>query len=303
MQKYYITLPENDNPKALKFVEAHGLTISMLYASRQYMLNRNKHEIAEDVLSKSGVYILIGTQPNEELQSNDELPLVYIGQSDNLGERIRNHIAKKKWWEKALVFSNSQPFSITAIKTIESSLHSIAATTKKCKLENSQIPQIPKSAIHHGEIIKNDVQQILDLVHMLGFDFLESDNVVQSTKTSTPEMNYIFEFNGLVRRQTIQAKARYQDGDMVVCAGSLCTNDHSEDCPDSIIRLRKELIELGVIVTNSDNTFYIFSQDYSFTSASAASGVVTGRSSNGKTDWKTVEGVTLRDWLSPESTN
>jgi hypothetical protein len=39
----------------------------------------------------------------------------------------------------------------------------------------------------------------------------------------------------------------------------------------------------------------VFAQDYVFASPSTAAGVVQGRSANGRVDWKTKDGRTLRD--------
>jgi hypothetical protein len=39
---------------------------------------------------------------------------------------------------------------------------------------------------------------------------------------------------------------------------------------------------------------YAFEQDYLFSSPSTAAGVVLGRSANGRTEWKTKEGKTLK---------
>ena len=44
---------------------------------------------------------------------------------------------------------------------------------------------------------------------------------------------------------------------------------------------------------------YRFTQDYVFPSPSTAAGVVQGRSANGRLDWKTPAGQSLKDLQSP----
>lgn len=305
MQQYYIKVPVADKPQALKIVEAHGLTIKMMYASRHYIRAKNWDTLATNMLQMSGVYILIGKA--EETNT----PRVYVGQSDHLGDRIRNHDTNKDFWNEILVFTNSQPFSITQIKTIEAHLYTIALKHNRCQLENSQQPRIPTSALNQDSLIRNDVKQILDLVHILGYNFFEPNRETPELNPSTaPNGNTpptlsssdtLFEFQGQVRNQFIKAQAIYQHNSMVVLQNSLCTADISPDCPDSIKRLRLDLEQRNVIVPSSSGREKVFAQDYSFDSASAASGVVTGRSSNGKTDWKTPSGMSLKEWISSTS--
>lgn len=57
----------------------------------------------------------------------------------------------------------------------------------------------------------------------------------------------------------------------------------------SYYRLRKQLEADGVIVDR------VFTSDYEFASPSAASSVIAGRPSNGRIDWKTADGRSLKD--------
>ena len=54
-------------------------------------------------------------------------------------------------------------------------------------------------------------------------------------------------------------------------------------------KLRNALLREGII---SDR---IFTRDYEFNAPSAASAVVLGHTSNGNADWKTAEGIKLKD--------
>lgn len=47
----------------------------------------------------TGVYLLIGERDGE--------PLAYVGESDNIRERIKNHDAKKDWWEQAVLITTA----------------------------------------------------------------------------------------------------------------------------------------------------------------------------------------------------
>jgi len=46
---------------------------------------------------------------------------------------------------------------------------------------------------------------------------------------------------------------------------------------------------------------YVLVQDYVFASPSTAAGVLLGRASNGRVDWKTADGVTLKELQEAEA--
>src|SRR3954447_17213088 len=50
--------------------------------------------------SHTGVYLLLGE--SEE----SSLPLLYIGESEDVGERIRNHDTKLDWWTKVILITD-----------------------------------------------------------------------------------------------------------------------------------------------------------------------------------------------------
>jgi hypothetical protein len=56
--------------------------------------------------------------------------------------------------------------------------------------------------------------------------------------------------------------------------------------------MRKALVENGVLA--SEGSSYIFTQDYPFSSPSMAASVLLGRSSDGRVEWRTEDGLTLK---------
>jgi hypothetical protein len=59
------------------------------------------------------------------------------------------------------------------------------------------------------------------------------------------------------------------------------------------MNLRDALIEKGVIATGHSGLS--FTQDYTFDSPSAAAAVIMGRNANGRVEWRTKAGVTLKE--------
>jgi hypothetical protein len=75
----------------------------------------------------------------------------------------------------------------------------------------------------------------------------------------------------------------------VVKAGSGVVLDEVPSIHSYLHELRQDLKEKSVISSES-----VFNQDYVFSSASTAAGVILGRSANGRTEWKDVQGRTLK---------
>jgi hypothetical protein len=83
------------------------------------------------------------------------------------------------------------------------------------------------------------------------------------------------------------------DEGFLVLKGSTASVDHQASLQPGYVRLRKELKEKGAL--KEDSGKLVFTVDYLFSSASAASGVVAGTQRSGSISWKDKDGRTLRD--------
>lgn len=79
---------------------------------------------------------------------------------------------------------------------------------------------------------------------------------------------------------------------LIVRTGSAAANGEVPSCHTYLRELRAALIANGVMKGSGEG--YVFEQDYVFASPSTAAGVVLGRSSNGRVEWKLPDGRTLR---------
>ncbi len=86
----------------------------------------------------------------------------------------------------------------------------------------------------------------------------------------------------------------YEDAKgFVVCKGSQAVRQVAPSIHNYLITLRKDLVDQGVLVEEGEH--YCFTQDQVFQSPSTAAGAVQGRSANGRIDWKTKDGRTLKE--------
>ena len=78
----------------------------------------------------------------------------------------------------------------------------------------------------------------------------------------------------------------------VVQKGSQAVKSETPAIHAYLTEIRAELVRQGVL--RDAGMFYEFTQNYTFGSPSTASGVLLGRTSNGRIEWKTSDGRTLR---------
>ena len=80
---------------------------------------------------------------------------------------------------------------------------------------------------------------------------------------------------------------------MVVQTGSQAAKDETPSIHAYLSDLRKALRRQGIL--KDDGTTYRLTQDYSFNSPSTAAGVLLGRASNGRAEWKDSNGRSLKE--------
>ena len=122
---------------------------------------------------RTGVYILVGYVAEE-----DDLPTIYIGQSDSVGHRIDSHYQDKDFWDRGMVFvSTSGGLNRAHATWLEYALVNRAIQTGRCRLDNGNVPQEPalteaEKADTRGFL--NEIIQILPLAGLHAFQPLKA---------------------------------------------------------------------------------------------------------------------------------
>lgn len=246
--------------------------------------------IRREECAKTGVYFLVSHDPENPLY-----PRVYIGESDDVAYRLKQHnrteeSGGKDFWEKVcLITSKDQNLTKTHIKYLESRLIEIAKRNGQCQLENStahSYKRLPESDIADMEFFLEQIQIVLPV---LGYAFLKEMNLPvqqQTTAAVQPRPNSAQLGNAsfyLVSRDSeIQAKAQEIDGEFFVLKGSSIRKEANPAAHSYLRNLRPMLLEQGII---NPETFQ-FEQDYAFNSPSAAAAVIQGRAANGRKEWR-----------------
>ena len=237
----------------------------------------------------TGVYILFGEKDGESV--------AYIGEGQNISERIRNHDYGKDWWETAvLVTTTADNLNKAHVQYLEARLIEEARDASKIKLENGTSPTLPSLT----EAAQTNMEVFLEYTLMI-LPALRIDYFIRNTRSSSEENDQAVTETGIPlfelhkTKTNIHAKARLVNGEFVVKAGSHARHiwHGSKTKGSSYGQLYDELVRIGVLVEIEESNLLtgdlptrIFKEDYAFRSPSAAAAVVLGRPANGTTEWK-----------------
>lgn len=267
-----IFLPGGD-PDGIRTIEKSNWSGAGLVIPRA-LLNEAK---ARKELSRTGVYVLVG--PPED----SGLPRLYVGEGDPIKPRLEQHAAKKDFWTSCIAFtSKDENLNKAHVQYLESQLYSAAAQAKRCVLDNGNAPALPSLSEADAADAEGFLSEIMLCFPVLGINaFTAGPPIQKNAKWLT------------ISAKGIKAEGMESSEGFVVRAGSGVVKSEVPSCFAYLKELRAALLANGVLKPAGDD--FQFTQDYVFPSPSTAAGVVQGRSANGRLDWKTKDGKTLKD--------
>lgn len=237
----------------------------------------------------SGVYLLIGEGETGE-------PMLYVGESESIGNRIRTHDTKKDWWATAILITTAANVLHKAhVRYLEARLVEIATTVGKVTLDNNATPggsSLPEAAQVNMEVFLDTLMMVLPALRI--DYFLEQSRPSPTMPDSTAEAP-IFEL--VNTKHKVKATAVFQDGELVVQEGSHARDQwHGRNSENSsYAHLFVELVRTGVLKVEGNHA--VFTRNYAFKSPSAAGAIINGRPTNGTIEWKIVgTGRTYKEW-------
>ena len=273
-----IFLPAGD-PDGLRTIEKSGWSGAGIVFPRALMPETKMRK----ELARTGIYILVG--PPEE----SGLPRVYVGEGDPIRPRLEQHSAKKDFWTSCIAFtSKDENLNKAHVQFIESRLIMLAAQAKRCVLDNGNAPALPSLSESDAADAECFLSEILLCCPLLGL------SVFSGTATTPKAAKQLF-----ISAKGIKANGVETSEGFVVKAGSGLAKDEAPSISPNLKELRVALIKNGVLKSEANS--FVFTQDYTFNSPSTAAGVVQGRSANGRMDWKTKDGKTLKELQEAEA--
>ncbi len=245
-----------------------------------------------DESKKPGVYFLFGV---DEESGEDA---VYIGEAENVFDRLQNHLANKDFWNEVVFFTNKdENLTKSHVKYLESRLVQIAKLSSRQVVLNGNEPQLPVLPRGGRDAMEEFVANLKILLGVVGHKTLE--NIEQrKTEISIPVQSQPAEQPNttdeqlLLKVKGIKAQAQLTDEGIVVLAASIASKNVKESLSSGYRKLRDQLIQNGTL--EESNSGYIFTKNYLFKSPSQAAAIIVGYSINGRHHWQTKNGITLK---------
>jgi len=267
-------LPRGD-AKSLRTAEISNWTGKAIAAPRTEL----DELLAREELDKAGIYILTGSDP---LTST---PRAYIGEAEVIRDRLKQH-KTKEFWVSAIVFvSKDENLTKAHVRYLESRLLAEAGQIDRFTLEQNQAggSRLPESDREDMEVFLSRIRQLLPV--------LDSDLLVPVAQPAAKPQS-----GGLLfcRRKGAEGRGHRTPDGFVVLKGSTAVLQERESAKSwpATIATRKQLIADGTLIEKDG--FYEFTRDVQFSSPSAAAAAIEGGSANGLIEWKTKDGVTLK---------
>ncbi len=240
-------------------------------------------------LKRPAVYVLFG-KPD----TSDDKPLAYIGETEDPLSRLKQHL-EKEFWNEAIVFiSKDGNLNKAHIKYMELKLFTVASDINRYILENSSKPAVSSVSEADEAELEEFIDNICVLTSTLGYKIFEPLQVVDSEtgKVDESSLLYINAAEGDENR-AVHATGRSTAEGFVVLRGSKVAKEISNSMGNwakGYVKLRNSLVEKNAI-----DESWIFTEDTLFNSPSAAACVVMGRNANGLSEWKNLDGVSLKE--------
>lgn len=238
-----------------------------------------------DETQKPGVYFLFG------IDSETGNDAVYIGEAEQVANRILQHLSKKDFWNEVICFTNKDENLTKAhVKYLESRLVVLASQTKRYELLNGNQP--PQAVLPRGDkdAMEEFIENIRLLLGSLGYRLLEpltSPDASTTASTLNKQQAVL-----TLKAKGYSATALQTNEGIVVLKGSEASIVTSSSLSKGSTKKRKNLKDTGKLVETGDKL--ILQEDTLFSSPSSASAVLLGYPCSGPEYWLNQDGLNLK---------
>lgn len=268
-------------------------------------------ELFEARWKKAGAYILFGNAVAP--QGNVEEPTVYIGESEQVSNRVRNHYSQAgnagadnyAYWANTIVLvSDDDSLSKGHVRHIESELFKLAAANGEWEVKSGRDPADGAGGLPRHDAVPADrfVAEARLLCGVLGLDVFKlqpvvnqpvpppADVVVPAAEVA-PVPVFILQANQMHAPARMQPAA---DSTFLVLEDSGLSPTMVASLHPGYRKLRETLAEQGVIAGPAGQLR--FTRDHAFRSIAAVTQVVSGTTLNGRVAWATDGGESYGQW-------
>ncbi|MBI5574094.1 MAG: GIY-YIG nuclease family protein [Elusimicrobia bacterium] len=229
------------------------------------------------------LYFLIG-QSEEEFDKQK----LYIGQTENIKNRIISHDKQKDFWNYLLFFvSTDRELNIGHIRYLETLCIDYAKQYKRCVLDNTQQGTLNSLSPEDRAFVMEFLLNIKTILSSIGYRFLEpivevnepQQDIDKLTISDNIDENAIF----YLKKKNVNSKGMFIPDGFVVLSGSVISKKGYE--------INKIFMDKVNFIGDSIKT----TEDIIFTSPSQASTMILGYPDNGRDSWKDKEDKSIKE--------
>jgi len=241
--------------------------------------------------AKPGIYFLF------EARLGDSKPLAYIGESENVADRLLTHDRKKEFWNDVVVFtSKDENLTKSHIKYLESRIEALAKTAHRYELENGNTPTLSSLPRAERDAMDELLEDIRLVLGTLGYPILEPliqpkappPITGQTAKPSTSsDEELTFTVHKLVARGV-----RTNEG-FVLKKGSTAAKTNSDSVSGKIVKMKEQLLADGRLVDKGEHL--LLTEDVLISSSSYTAALIAGTARSGPQSWFAENGKSLKD--------
>ncbi len=227
----------------------------------------------------TGVYFLFG-------KDEDNNDTVYVGEAERMLIRLKQHLRDQYYWNDCVVvISKDNILNKAHVKYLENKFYNLAIDSKRANIINNSVPTCSSISEFDEAMLEEFIENSKLLVNTLGYKVFDKIDISAIESKKENGMFYIKAARGA------DAKGVLVPEGFVVVKNSKIARDTTQSMSENLVKLRKRLIDKGIVSAD-----FIFQSDFVFTSPSLAAAVVMGRNANGRTEWKTANNKSIRDF-------
>ena len=278
-----------------------GLTTAEIMNWTGHVLSAQRSDMSSltsrPELAGTCVYLLLG-------EDEDGSVRCYIGETDDFTARLRQHNAKKTFWDRVVVVT-SKDANLTKAhgRYLESRLIALAKQAGRVALDNGTEPLSTGLPEAHAADMDYFVGQLQIILPVLGIDAIR---VREPKAAPSPRQHDLISpvFHLQNKKSGVNAKAQQIDGEFTMLAGSRVVADwHAVGKAASTVRAyesfrshHQKLVGDGsIVVADGIGTL---AKDIVFGSPSTAGAIALGSSCNGRISWIADNGTKFGAWES-----
>ena len=162
------------DPEGVRLVDRMNWTgIGVVFPRERWSAARSRAE-----LGRTGIYILVGYKEGDE-----DLPTLYVGESDAVVDRIDSHAQNKEFWEHGYAFTTTNNgLNKAHVRWLERELIQQARKAGRSKLENGTAPPEPPLSEAERADSRAFLREILQVLPIMGLRAFEEPRPVASPR-------------------------------------------------------------------------------------------------------------------------